>query len=120
MRAPRVELLSPLRLRRHPNALRLKASMTNGPSTLHVWGAAGRTHTLEEDRVALKAQDSANKGCVPLRRSGEVSSVTIRVRPAPDAQERLRRVFSLILAAALRAESGGTREEVVDDPMDLC
>ena len=77
-------------------------------------------HTMQEDRVALKAQDSANEGCGPLERRGELGSVTLRVRRAPDARERLRRVFSLILAAALRAESDGAREEVVEDPRDHC
>ena len=56
----------------------------------------------------MKARDEANKKGGTQARSDELGTVTLRVKPAPDAQERLRRVFALILAAAMRAESQGS------------
>ena len=59
----------------------------------------------ERERTAVKARDEANKKNATQARSDELGTVTLRVKPAPDAQERLRRVFTLILAAAMRAEN---------------
>ncbi len=66
----------------------------------------------------MKARDEANKKGGTQARSDELGTVTLRVKPAPDAQERLRRVFALILAAAMRAESQAPQGEDANHPMD--
>ena len=53
----------------------------------------------------MQARDEANKKSATQARSDELGRVTFVFKPGPDAQERLRRVFTLILAAAMRAES---------------
>ena len=59
----------------------------------------------------MKARDDANKISAPQARSDELGTVTLVFKPGPDAQERLRRVFTLILAAAMRAESQAPQGE---------
>ena len=63
----------------------------------------------------MQARDEANKKSATQARSDELGTVRIHSKPAPDAQERLRRVFTLILAAALRAESQTPQGEDADD-----
>ena len=75
-----------------------------------------------EERVGrtLKTRDKANKRRATQARSDELGTITLRVRPAPDAQERLRRVFALILAAAMRAEYQAPQRKDADpgEPRD--
>ena len=53
----------------------------------------------------MKAPNKANKKGAPPARSDELGTVTLVFKPGPDAQEQLRRVFTLVLAAAMRVES---------------
>ena len=66
----------------------------------------------------MKARDEANKKSATQARSDEMGAVTLVSKPGHDAQERLRRVFTLILAAAMRAEAQAPHGEDADDPMD--
>ena len=66
----------------------------------------------------MQARDEANKKSATQARSDELGTVTLVFKPGPDAQERLRRVFTLILAAALRAKSQVPQAEGADDPVD--
>ena len=66
----------------------------------------------------MKARNKANRKRATQARSDELGTSTLRFRPAPDVQERLRRVFALILAAAMRAESQAPHREDANDPMD--
>ena len=75
---------------------------------------------MTKERVGrmLKTRDKANKRRATQARSDELGTVTLRVRPAPDAQKRLHRVFALILAAAMRMESQAQQGEDVGEPTD--
>ena len=63
----------------------------------------------------MQTRDEANKKGATQARSDELGTVTLVFKPGPGAQERLRRVFTLILAAALRAESQAPKGEDADD-----
>ena len=66
----------------------------------------------------LTTRDKANKKRATQARSDELGTVTLVFKPGPDAQERLHRVYALILAAALRAESHTPEGEDADNPTD--
>ena len=69
----------------------------------------------------MQQEDHPSSEKKARRANSDVGTVTVHFRPTPDAQERLRRVFALILSRALTVEStsaqGGEthRGEVVDD-----
>ena len=56
----------------------------------------------QRDRRTLRTPKKCNRKRARQERSEDLGTVTLVFKPGPDAQERLRQAFTLILAAAGR------------------